>query len=124
MPVRALWIAADDDEASYAGASGAPELAVEWRRLMPPIDRVGAFDLLVVDPGAVPLPPDELERRLHEELPSLPIVFYSGLRPEHHVRGGVGLRWSIGELVTWLTHAEAPLAGELPRRLIELGRRA
>jgi hypothetical protein len=123
VAVRALWIAADDDEASYAGAVGGTDLSVEWSRIVPSFDRLGAFDLLVVDPGAVALPPDELERRLHDELPSLPIVFYSGLRPEHHVRGGVGLRWGIGDLVTWLTHAEAPLAGELPRRLVELGRR-
>jgi hypothetical protein len=124
MGVRALWIAADDDEASYAGASGRPGLSVEWRRVVPPLDLLGGFDLIVVDPGALPVPPDELERRVHEELPSLPIVFYSGLRPEHHARGGVGLRWAIAELVTWLTHAEAPLADELPRRLVEIGRAA
>ncbi|HEV8633139.1 MAG TPA: hypothetical protein VG370_02695 [Chloroflexota bacterium] len=124
MGVRALWIADDDDEASYAAASGVPGLTVEWRRVVPPLDLLAAFDLIVVDPGALPVSPDAFERRVHEELLSLPIVFYSALRPEHHARGGVGLRWAIGELVTWLTHAEAPLAGELPRRLVEIGRAA
>jgi hypothetical protein len=124
VAVRALWVADDDDEASYAASAAGPGLTIEWRRVVPPLDLLGGFDLLVVDPGALGLPPDELERRLHDELPSLPIVFYSGLRPEHHARGGVGLRWPIGDLVTWLTHAEAPLAGELPRRLIEIGNAA
>ena len=122
MAVRVLWIADDEDEASYAEAASAGGLAVEWARVAPAVDEMGRYDVVVADPGALRVGPAEFERRVHEELPSTPVVFYSGLKMEHHARGGVGLDWSMPTLVTWLTHEEAPLMSELPRRLVEIGR--
>ena len=124
MPLRILWIADDEDEPSYAAAASNGQLAIDWQRLAPGFEEIARYDLLVADPGALRLSPDDFEQRVHAELPSTPIVFYSGLRPEHHARGGVGLRWSIPSLVTWLTHAEAPLVADLPRRLAEIARAA
>ena len=121
MAVRVLWIADDEDEASYAEAASAGELVVEWARVAPGVAEMGRYDVVVADPGALRVGPEELEARVHGELPSTPLVFYSGLKMEHHARGGVGLRWSLPMLVTWLTHAEAPLMTELPRRLKQLG---
>jgi hypothetical protein len=122
MAVRVLWVADDEDEASYAGAASAGGLVVEWARVAPGVEEMGRYDVVVADPGALRVGPEEFERRVHEDLPSTPVVFYSGLRAEHHARGGTGLRWSMPTLVTWLTHAEAPLVSELPRQLEEIGR--
>lgn len=122
MAVRVLWIADDEDEASYAEAASAGALVIDWTRIDPGFEAMASYDLVAADPGALRVSPDEFERRVHADLPSTPIVFYSGLRPEHHARGGVGLRWTIPSLVTWLTHAEAPLTTELPPRLLEIGR--
>jgi hypothetical protein len=95
---------------------------VEWARVAPEVAEMGRYDVVVADPGALLVGPEEFERSVHDELPSTPVVFYSGLRMEHHARGGVGLKWSLPTLVTWLTHVEAPLVTELPRRLEEIGR--
>ena len=119
--MRVLWIADDEDEASYAEAGSEGGLVVEWTRVAPGVEGMGRYDVVVADPGALRVSPDDFERRVHAELPSTPVVFYSGLKAEHHARGGTGLEWSIPSLVTWLTHAEAPLVTELPRRLREIG---
>src|SRR5918997_1294246 len=55
-PVMTCWVADDDDEASYAGAArlpGVPPLDVRWHRRVPPLEDLAAYDLLVVDPGAL-----------------------------------------------------------------------
>ena len=122
MAVRVLWIADDEDEASYAEAAAGGGLVVDWQRVAPGIEEIARYDVVVADPGALRISPDAFERRVHDDLPSMPIVFYSGLRPEHHARGGVGLSWGIPALVTWLTHAEARLMTGLPGRLMEIGR--
>lgn len=122
MPVRVLWIADDEDEAAYAESAAGGDLTIDWTRIAPGFEAMASYDVVAADPGALRVSPDEFERRVHDELPSTPIVFYSGLRPEHHARGGGGLRWTIPSLVTWLSHAEAPLMTELPRRLLEIGR--
>jgi hypothetical protein len=122
VAVRVLWIADDEDEASYAEAASGGGLVVEWARVAPGVEEMGRYDVVVADPGALRVGPEEFEARVHAELASTPVVFYSGLRAEHHARGGVGLRWSMPTLVTWLTHEEAPLMTELPRRLLEIGR--
>jgi hypothetical protein len=122
VAVRVLWIADDEDEASYAEAASGGGLVVEWARVVPGVDEMGRYDVVVADPGALRVGPEEFEHAVHEELPSTPVVFYSGLKAEHHARGGAGLRWSLPTLVTWLSHAEALLMTELPRRLGEIGR--
>jgi hypothetical protein len=120
--VRVLWIADDEDEASYVEAAAGGRLSVEWQRVVPSVEEMGRYDVVVADPGALRVGPAEFEGRVHAELPSTPVVFYSGLAAEHHARGGVGLRWTLPTLVTWLTHAEAPLMGGLAERLEEIGR--
>lgn len=120
--VRVCWVA-DDDEASYAGAArlpGTPPLDVRWHRLVPSLEDLAGYHLLVVDPGALRGAPDELERRVHAELPSLPIVFFSGLAQRHHHLAGRGLDWAIPSLVHWIAHGEHALTTELPRRLAQL----
>lgn len=122
--VRVCWVADDDDEASHVGAArppGVPPLEVDWTRTVPDLAELGGYDLLVVDPGALRLAPDALEHHVHADLPSLPIVFYSGLRPEHHLRAlmrerpraheqpGHRLVWAMPSLVHWIAHGEYPL---------------
>jgi hypothetical protein len=122
-PVRVCWVADDEDEASYAGAARLPgvrPLDVHWHRLVPGLETLAGYDLLVADPGALRDPPDALERRVHDDLPSLPIVFYSGLPQRHHLRAGGGLSWAIPSLVHWIAHGEYALTTELPRRLAEI----
>jgi hypothetical protein len=124
-PVRVCWIADDEDEASYVAAARLPDvapLAIDWHRTVPDLTRLAGYDLLVADPGALRIKPDELEQRVHADLPSLPIVFYSGLRQDYHVRGGSRLDWTIPALVEWISHGEASLTSELPRRLARFSR--
>jgi hypothetical protein len=116
-------VADDEDEASYAGAArlpGVPPLDVRWHRLVPGLEALAGYDLLVVDPGALRGAPDALERRVHHDLPSLPIVFFSGLAQRHHLRAGHGLAWAIPALVHWIAHGEFALTTELPRRLAQI----
>ena len=105
-PVRTCWVADDEDEASYAGAppAGVPPLDVSWHRRVPALEDLAGYDLLVVDPGALRDAPDALERRVHADLPSLPIVFFSGLAQRHHLRAGPGLAWALPALVHWIAH--------------------
>jgi hypothetical protein len=122
-PLKVCWVADDDDEASYAGAARLPGVApleVHWHRLVPRLEDLAGYDLLVVDPGALRLAPDDLERRVHQDLPSLPIVFFSGLAQRHHLRASQGLDWAIPSLVHWIAHGEYALTTELPRRLAQL----
>jgi hypothetical protein len=122
-PVRICWVADDEDEASYAGAArlpGVPPLDVRWHRLVPRLETLAGYDLLVADPGALRDSPEALERRVHDDLPSLPIVFYSGLPQRHHLRAGGGLSWAIPSLVHWIAHGEYALTTELPRRLAQI----
>jgi hypothetical protein len=121
--IRIDWISDDADEADYVAAArlpGVPPLDVRWFRTLPPLDELAACDVLVADPGALREHPAEFERRVHADRPSLPVVFYSGLRPEHHLRGGSDLVWAIPAVVTWLAQVDAPLLTELPRRLSEI----
>jgi hypothetical protein len=122
-PLKVCWVADDEDEASYAGAArlpGVPPLDVHWHRLVPGLEALAGYDLLVVDPGALRGAPDALERRVHDDLPSLPIVFFSGLAQRHHLRASGGLDWAIPALVHWIAHGEYALTTELPRRLAQL----
>ena len=122
-PVRTCWVADDEDEASYAGAArppGVPPLDVSWHRRVPRLEDLAGYDLLVVDPGALRDAPDALERRVHADLPSLPIVFFSGLPQRHHLRAGPGLAWALPALVHWIAHGEYALTTELPRHLAQL----
>ena len=119
--MRVLWIADDEDEGSYAEAASEGGLVVEWARVAPGVEEMGRYDVVVADPGALRVGPAEFEHAVHAELPSTLVVFYSGLKMEHHARGGIGLEWSMPTLVTWLTHEEVPLVTELPRRLEEIG---
>jgi hypothetical protein len=122
-PVRVCWVADDDDEASYAGAARLPDvppLAVDWHRVVPYSSTLAGYDLLVVDPGALRLAPDDLEQRVHADLPSLPIVFFSGLAQHHHQRASGGLAFALPSLVYWIAHGEYPLTTELPRRLVQI----
>ena len=122
-PVRVCWVADDDDEASYAGAARLPDvppLAVDWSRVVPDLETLAGYDLLVVDPGALRLAPDDLERRVHADLPSLPIVFFSGLAQQHHLRASRGLAFALPSLVHWIAHGEYALTTELPRRLVQI----
>jgi hypothetical protein len=122
-PVRICWVADDEDEASYVEAArvpGGPPLDVRWHRRVPPLEDLAGYDLLVVDPGALREAPDALERRVHDDLPSLPIVFFSGLTQRHHLRAGHGLAWAIPSLVHWIAHGEYALTTELPRHLARL----
>ncbi|MGH2353055.1 MAG: hypothetical protein ACRDJN_15710 [Chloroflexota bacterium] len=119
-PIKVCWVADDDEEASYAGSARLPDgppLVVEWHRIPPAVADLAGYDLLVVDPGALRIAPDELERRVHDDLPSLPIVFFSGLAQQHHLRAGPGLRWALPSLVHWIAHGEYTLSDGLPRRL-------
>ena len=121
-PIQVCWVADDEAEASYVGAArlpGVPPLDVEWHRRTPELTDLARYDLLVVDPGALHLEPDDLERRVHDDLPSLPIVFFSGLRQQHHIRASRGLEWAIPSLVHWIAHGEHSLAEGLPRRLAQ-----
>ena len=123
--IRACWVSDDADEAAYVEATRHPDvesLQVRWYRTLPPLDELGACDVLVADPGAIRDDPGRFEQRVHADRPSLPVVFYSGLRPEHHLRGGSDLGWAIPSLVNWLAQADAPLLTELPRRLAEIVR--
>jgi hypothetical protein len=122
-PIRIGWVSDDDEEPAYAAGhelADVPPLRIDWHRVVPDLATLGGYDLLVVDPGALRSDPVELEQRLHADLPSLPIVFYSGLRPEHHVAGGTRLAWSIPSLVHWIPQGEARLTIDLPRRLAEI----
>jgi hypothetical protein len=122
-PLRVCWVANDEDEASYAGAARLPDvppLEIDWFRLLPDLETLAGYDLLVADPGALRLSPDELEQRVHADLPSLPIVFFSGLPQHHHLRASRGLRWAIPSLVHWIAHGEYALTTELPRRLAQI----
>jgi hypothetical protein len=87
---------------------------------VPPLEDLAGCDLLVVDPGALRAAPDALERRVHADLPSLPIVFFSGLAQRHHLRAGQGLEWASPSLVHWIAHGEYALTTELPRRLAQI----
>jgi hypothetical protein len=93
---------------------------VHWHRLVPGLEALAGYDLLVVDPGALRGAPDALERRVHDDLPSLPIVFFSGLAQRHHLRASGGLDWALPALVHWIAHGEYALTTELPRRLAQL----
>lgn len=118
-PIRICWVA-DDDEASFVGAAkvaGVRPLDVHWHRLVPPLKDLAGYDLLLVDPGALRAAPDTLEHRVHYDLPSLPIVFYSGLAQRHQLRAHPGLTWSMSALVHWIAHGEYALTSELHRRL-------
>ena len=121
--IRVCWVADDEDEASYAAAARLPDvprLDVEWHRSVPDLASLAGYDLLVVDPGALRVEPDALERRVHDDLPSLPIVFFSGLAQQHHLRASRGLKWTIPSLVQWIAHGERSLVEGLPRRLAEI----
>jgi hypothetical protein len=121
--IRICWVAADEDEASYAGAARFPDvppLDVEWHRTVPDLTRLASYDLLVADPGALRVAPDDLEQRAHQDLPSLPIVFVSGLAQRHHIRASHGLRFAIPSLVHWIAHGEYSLTEGLPRRLAQI----
>lgn len=118
-------MADDEDEASYAGAARLPDvppLDVEWSRFVPGMADLAGYDLLVADPGAIRLVPDDLEQRVHADLPSLPIVFFSGLAQHHHLRASRGLRFAIPSLVHWIAHGELSLTSEFPRRLAQIAR--
>jgi hypothetical protein len=124
-PIKVCWVADDEDEASYVGAArlpGVPPLDVEWSRFVPGIAELARYDLLVADPGALRLSPDDVEQRVHADLPSLPIVFFSGLAQQHHLRASRGLRFAIPSLVHWIAHGELSLTAELPRRLAQIVR--
>ena len=122
-PIRVCWVANEEDEASYVDAAHLPDvppLNVEWTRILPALEDVARYDLLVVDPGAIRLAPDELERRVHAELPSLPIVFVSGLAARHHIRASGGLHFAIPSLTDWIAHEDYSLTEGLPRRLAQI----
>jgi hypothetical protein len=121
--LRICWVADDDDEASYAGAArlpDAPPLEVEWFRILPNVADLARYDLLVADPGALRVAPDEMEQRVHADLPSLPIVFVSGLAQQHHLRASRGLHFALPSLVHWIAHGEHSLTEGLPRRLAQI----
>ena len=121
--IRVCWVADDEDEASYAAAARLPDvppLDVEWHRSVPDLTSLAGYDLLVVDPGALRVEPDALERRVHDDLPSLPIVFFSGLAQQHHLRASRGLQGTMPSLVHWIAHGERSLVEGLPRRLAEI----
>ena len=61
-----------------------------------------------------------MERRVHDDLPSLPIVFFSGLAQRHHLRAGQGLERASPSLVYWIAHGEYALTTDLPRRLAQI----
>ena len=71
-PLRICWVADDEDEASYAGAArppGVPRWTCAGTAWCPRLEALAGYDLLVVDPGALPGAPDGLVQVLRSASP-------------------------------------------------------